>query len=410
MSADAIPIFQDVATAKCGNASSSQVQSDITQHHWQPSSDDVLAYSRREICEEYAAPHDKPWIIGYSGGKDSTLVGHLVVEHLISLPRSERTRTVHVVANDTLVESPLVMEHIRVGLAEIEKAAQAFDLPITVATTTPEPNQTFWVNLIGRGYPSPNRNFRWCTDRMKIQPTSHYIRKQVNNAGEVVLLLGVRRDESTTRAGVVARYDNGSRLNRHGDLRGCLVFRPILELTTDDVWEFLAENKPPWGSTHDRLIQLYRDAGGGECPVITSTADAPSCGTTSSRFGCWTCTVVDKDKSLTGFVDSGFDQFMPLLQFRDWLVQIRNDPARRLARRRNGRVMVTKDGVCIPGPFSLATRREILDRLLTLQVQSGMALIHRSEIERIQELWVEDAIISAERNLEAQCAVADGGV
>lgn len=225
---------------------------------------------RKEIAEEYAQPHEKPWIVGFSGGKDSTLVAHLVVEHLLSIPRSDRTRTVHIVANDTLVESPLVIGHIREGLAEIGDASIAFGLPIVVATTTPDTSQTFWVNLIGRGYPSPNRSFRWCTDRMKIQPTSQYVRSQASVSGEVILLLGVRRSESATRAGAVARYDNGRRLNRHNDLKGCLVFRPIVELDTDEVWEFLAGNDPPWGGSHQRLIDLYRDAGGGECPVVTS--------------------------------------------------------------------------------------------------------------------------------------------
>ena len=227
---------------------------------------------RREIADEYAQPHEKPWIVGFSGGKDSTLVAHLVVEHLLSVPRSERIRPVHVVANDTLVESPLVIGHVKEGLDEIRRASAAFDLPVVVATTTPSPDQTFWVNLIGRGYPSPNRSFRWCTDRMKILPTSRYVRNQASLAGEVILLLGVRRSESATRAGVVARYDNGARLNAHNDLTGCLVFRPIVDLHTDEVWEFLAANAPPWGGSHRRLIQLYRDAGGGECPVIIRPA------------------------------------------------------------------------------------------------------------------------------------------
>ena len=218
---------------------------------------------RKAIDEEYAEPHEKPWIVGFSGGKDSTLVAHLVVEHLLSIPRSARTRPVHIVANDTLVESPLVIGHVRECLAEISGASAAFGLPIVVATTTPDAEQTFWVNLIGRGYPSPNRSFRWCTDRMKIQPTSRYVRDQASVSGEVILLLGVRRSESATRAGSVARYDNGERLNRHNDLKGCLVFRPIVELDTDEVWEFLATNQPPWGGSHQRLIELYRDAGGG---------------------------------------------------------------------------------------------------------------------------------------------------
>lgn len=361
-------------------------------------SSNAFTLIRNEIGEEYAETHNKPWIIGYSGGKDSTLVVHLVVEHLISLPRSERKRTVHVLANDTLVESPLVLEHLRTVLDEIARAARAFELPIVVATTAPKPDQTFWVNLIGRGYPSPNRNFRWCTDRMKIRPTSNYIRNQACVSGEVILLLGVRRNESATRARSVARYDNGGRLNRHNDLQDCFVFRPILELSADDVWEFLGENEPPWGGSHNQLIRLYREAAGGECPVVMSTSDVPSCGTSSSRFGCWTCTVVEKDKSLAGFVESGFNQFLPLLEFRDWIIEIRNDPERRLARRRNGRVTITKNGNFVPGPFNIATRHEILDRLLELQEKTRMVLIRDSEIERIRELWVEDAILSAERN------------
>ena len=369
----------------------------------------VFAAVRQEIAEEYAQPHNKPWIVGFSGGKDSTLVTHLVVEHLLSLPRSERIRPVHIVANDTLVESPLVIGHAREGLAEIGGAAAAFNLPLVVATTTPETDQTFWVNLIGRGYPSPNRSFRWCTDRMKIQPTSRYVRTQASIAGEVILLLGVRRSESATRAGVVARYDNGARLNPHNDLSGCLVFRPIVELDTNEVWEFLALNPPPWGGSHQRLIQLYRDAGGGECPVVTSRDDVPSCGTTSSRFGCWTCTVVEKDKSLAGFIEAGFGRFSPLLEFRDWLLTIRNDPERRLARRRDGRFTISRKGVFVPGPFNIATRKEILDRLSGLQRQTGMPLIRDDEVQEIRRLWAEDVLASTARNQrERRLAVAEG--
>ena len=364
---------------------------------------------RREIADEYAQPHSKPWIVGFSGGKDSTLVAHLVVEHLLSLPRSERTRPIHVVGNDTLVESPLVIGHLRTGLEEISRAAAAFELPIVAATTRPDTDQTFWVNLIGRGYPSPNRSFRWCTDRMKIQPTSQYVRSQVDSAGEVILLLGVRRSESATRAGVIARYDNGARLNSHNDLTGCLVFRPIVELDTDDVWDFLAINDPPWGGSHQRLIKLYRDAGGGECPVVTSRDDAPSCGTTSSRFGCWTCTVVEKDKSLAGFVEAGFGQFSPLLEFRDWLISIRNDPERRLARRRDGRFTISRKGVFIPGPFNIATRKEILNRLLALENDTHMKLIGESEIRMIHRLWIDDVLKSTARHFAEVSQEAAGG-
>lgn len=348
-----------------------------------------------DLRDEYRQPHEHPWIIGFSGGKDSTIVAHLVFEMLLDLPRSERTRPVHLVSNDTLVESPLVMAHIMKVQSAIAAAATAWRLPIEVVTTRPDPDATFWVNIIGRGYPSPNRSFRWCTDRMKIQPTSRYIREQVAASGEVILLLGVRRDESATRAGSVARYDNGARLNRHNDLVGCMVYRPIVELSTDEVWEFLGTARPPWGGDHRDLIKLYRDAGGGECPVVTQKSDAPSCGSTSSRFGCWTCTVVEKDRSLEGFVEAGFKEFGPLIDFRDWLFAIRNDASKRMARRRDGRVTVTSEGTFVPGPFTLSTRMEILERLLALQDRVGRPLISDDEIARIEAIWAVDAASSA---------------
>ncbi len=296
------------------------------------------------------------------------------------------------VADDTLVESPLVLAHIRRVLAEIERAARAWRLPVRTVITRPAEDQTFWVNLIGRGYPTPNRMFRWCTDRMKIQPTSRYILEQVAASGEVILLLGVRRSESVTRGQNVRRYDNGERLNRHNDLPGCMVYRPILELDTDEVWEFLATVPPPWGGTHEAPIELYRDANGGECPVVLSREEAPSCGTSSARFGCWTCTVVEKDRSLEGFVEAGFKEFGPLLEFRDWLVRTRNDPTRRSARRRDGRYTVAPNGAFVPGPFTLATRQEILDRLTRLQDALGTVLISPVEVTKIYEIWSNEIL------------------
>jgi DNA sulfur modification protein DndC len=350
---------------------------------------------RADMYEEYTRPSITPWIVGFSGGKDSTLVAHLVFDLLLSLPAEDRKRQVHIVSNDTLVESPLVVGHIKAVQAEMRAAAESFGLPVTIATTQPNIDGTFWVNLIGRGYPSPNRSFRWCTDRMKIQPTSGYIRRYIDVSGEVILLLGVRRSESALRAGSVARYDNGERLNRHNDLPGCLVYRPIVELSTDQVWEFLGATRPPWGGSHAPLITLYRDALGGECPVVTQKSDAPSCGTSSSRFGCWTCTVVEKDRSLEGFVASGWSEFGPLLKFRDWLVDIRNEPTRRMARRRDGRITVALSGIHIPGPFTIETRQEILTRLMELQDEIGHALVSPDEVRRIHEIWAEDAVRGA---------------
>jgi DNA sulfur modification protein DndC len=353
---------------------------------------DKLAAARRDLLDEYRAAHDIPWIIGFSGGKDSTLVAQLVFEMLLDLPPSERTRQVHIVANDTLVEAPLIARHLDTVLERMRNVVPGLRLPVSVAKTTPKTDQTFWVNLIGRGYPSPSRSFRWCTDRMKIQPTSHYIRSVVENNGQAILLLGVRRQESATRAMSVARYSNGERLNAHNTLSGCLVFRPIVEFSTDEVWQLLLQNRPPWGGSHRQLVTLYRNAQGGECPLVLDKDDAPSCGTSSSRFGCWTCTVVVKDHSMEGFVETGSAHLEPLMDFRDRLAKLRADPDMRMARRRSGAAAHLADGSLIPGPFTFAARQTILDELLVVQDKVGEPLISGAEIAEIKKIWAQDAV------------------
>ena len=247
---------------------------------------DKIRRTLSELRDEYLAAHEHPWIVGFSGGKDSTLVAHFVFEMLLDLPPSDRRREIHIVSNDTLVESPVLMSHIDRNLSRIRTAAVNLGLPVKTKKTKPEPSQTFWVNLIGRGYPSPNQNFRWCTDRMKIQPTSNYIRQQVKETGTTILLLGVREQESSARAAVTRRYsNNGARLNPHGKLRGCLVFRPILNFTTEEVWlTLLQRNRAPWGEKYRDLVTLYRNAEGGECPTVTDKSEAAACGTSSARF------------------------------------------------------------------------------------------------------------------------------
>lgn len=210
---------------------------------------------RDEIRDEYLQPHSKPWVVGFSAGKDSTLVLQLVLETLRSIPPDCRGRPVHVLSNDTLVESPIYQSWIDQCLDRVREGVTALGLPVSVVKTHPEEDVTFWVNLLGRGYPAPNRNFRWCTDRMKIQPTTKFIRDRVAESGEVILILGVRRAESAARAGRINAYNEkggNGRLNAHNDVRGCLVFRPIAALSDEDVWHTLLNTRPPWGGQPPR--------------------------------------------------------------------------------------------------------------------------------------------------------------
>jgi DNA sulfur modification protein DndC len=357
----------------------------------------------RLVKDEYlSGAQHYPWIVGFSGGKDSSLVAHAVFEALQAIPPSARTRPVHIVSNDTLVESPFVMAHLNKVTVQIEQAANDMGLPIVVRRTRPDLDKTFWVLLIGKGYPSPNSQMRWCTDRLKIQPTSTYIRENISNHGAAIVVLGVRRTESIRRMMTVDKYENmrGSNLNEHNSISGALIFRPIVDLSTDDVWEILGSFPTPWGGTHKDLFQLYRDAEGGECPVVLSKDEAPGCGTKSSRFGCWTCTVVEKDKSLQGYIDAGHDGYQPLLDFRDNLVAYRKNQSMRSAIRRNGRLTFDATGKHIPGPFTIQARQEILAELLRVQAEFGSPLISEEEMNLIHKIWAtelqqEEAIVNA---------------
>lgn len=269
-------------------------------------------------------------------------------------------------------------------LEKLEQSLEGLNVPLKVVRTHPVPEESFWVNLLGKGYPAPNRTFRWCTDRMKIRPTSRFIREIVADSGEALLLLGVRRAESATRAGNIARHEDsdGARLSPHADHKGVWIFSPIKELTNDEVWITLLNNRPPWGGTYAELGRLYKDGGGGECPFVMTTGDAPSCGTSSARFGCWTCTVVDKDKSLSAMIDAGHEHLEPLAEFRNRLKKISETPDCRSKIRRNG-----QPGL---GPFTLEARRMLLDELLALRAQTGQPLISDHEVRLIREQWEKD--------------------
>ncbi len=369
-----------------------------------------LRLIRRELRDEYLQPHAHPWIIGFSGGKDSTLLLHFVLEAIRSVAPDERKRAVHVVSNNTLVESPIFQDFVDRLLERLEDSLEGLNVPVSVVRTKPLPEESFWVNLLGKGYPAPNRTFRWCTDRMKIRPTSRLIRSLVDANGEAILLLGVRRAESATRANAISRHEDADkgRLSPHSDHKGVSIFSPIKDLTNEDVWLTLLNSRPPWGGSYRELVTLYKNAAGGECPFVMTVGDAPSCGSSSARFGCWTCTVVEKDNSLAALIEAGHDHLEPLADFRDRLKQVSQSPQYRKTIRRNG-----QHGM---GPLTPEARRMLLDELLALRAEADFPLISDHEVRLIREQWEKDKTqdlvraLALEENLEPRLLILNGAV
>jgi DNA sulfur modification protein DndC len=344
---------------------------------------------------------DIPWVIGYSGGKDSTATLELVWLSLEGLPKDKRNKAIHIINTDTLVESPVVSKWVEHSLEMMNKSAQEKNLPFVTHRLTPEVNNTFWVNLIGRGYPFPRLKYRWCTDRLKIQPVNKFVKDKIAEHGEIILVLGTRKAESSRRARTMAYYEKKrvrELLSPNPTMANELVFSPLEDWTDDDVWVFLMQYKNPWGYSNMDLLTLYRGAtADNECPMQVEK-NLPSCG--KSRFGCWVCTMVEKDKSMEAMIANDDEKawMTSLLNFRNEFGSEDGDRERRSFRRMNGSLMGSY-GRLYHGPYKKEVREKWLRELLEMQVEiqkngpddfRNLELITIPELRAIRRIWVRD--------------------
>ena len=371
-----------------------------------------------EIQELYCLD-EIPWCLGYSGGKDSSATLQLVWNAIASLPPEKRTKTIYVITTDTLVENPIVAAWVSKSLEQMKQAAQEQGMPIEPHLLNPAVKDTFWVSIIGRGYPAPRHGFRWCTERLKISPSNRFIRDVVRVKGEVILVLGTRKAESVKRATSMEKHQVGSLRNRlsldssspksllyHSpSLPNSLIYSPIEDWRTDEVWLYLMQWENPWGYSNKDLFTMYKGAtADNECPLVVDTS-TPSCG--DSRFGCWVCTMVSKDKSMEAMIQNDEDKewMQPLLDIRNEL-DIENDRGKRDFRRIWGEVQLFErnlDGDIsvepIPGPYTKYWREHWLRRVLEAQTQirrtapenmRDITLITLEELSEIRRMWLEE--------------------
>lgn len=348
-----------------------------------------------DIIEEmtFVYKHDnRSWLIGYSGGKDSSLLVSLVIETVVRLPEQERTKKIFIVTSDTGVENPIVKRYMHSSSAKINEFSQKNNANIKADIIYPDIAQSYWSLVIGLGYPTPEPpGFRWCTERLKILPMNRYTNEIIENYGEVVLLLGVRKAESLTRRrSISSREIEGKLLVPHSDIAKAYMYNPLTEIPNELVWEYLLKDNgiSTWGVDMKYLFSLYQGENLGEEQSVVGQIDKDKIPVTgNSRFGCWCCTIVKEDKSLQRFIDNGSTELIPLREFRNWLVSIRQDPDFRDNKRRNGKVYQKANGDYGFGPFKMSARQEILKRLLELQRNTGFELITNDELKMIDTIW-----------------------
>ncbi len=365
--------------------------------------------SLTEEIQDLYCLDDIPWIIGYSGGKDSTAVVQLIWNAISKLPLAKRTKEINVITTDTLVENPIVSNWVRKSLKQMTIAASEQEMPFITNLLQPDWKETFWVGLIGKGYAPPRGKFRWCTDRLKIAPSNNFIRSVIRSSGETILVLGTRKAESTRRAQGMKKIEARrvrDRLSPNMNLPNSLVYSPIEDWRDDEVWLYLMQWDNPWGYSNKDLFAMYRGAtADNECPLVVDTS-TPSCG--SSRFGCWVCTMVSQDKSLTAMIqnDEEKEWLQPLLDFRVEL-DVEDSRDRRDFRRRKGYVQLYErnlpDGEKsiepIPGPYTKDARDYLLEKILSVQLEvrakapenmQDITLIAPQELSEIRRIWIEE--------------------
>lgn len=342
-----------------------------------------------------------PWLIGYSGGKDSTAAVQLVWMAIERLPENERQKPIYIMNTDTLVESPVVSKWVEKSLECMKAAADAKGLLFKPVRLIPQYDNTFWVNLLGRGYPFPRKKYRWCTDRLKIRPVNDFIKNKIAEHGEVILVLGTRKKESSRRNRTMTDLEKKrvrELLSPNPTLANELVFSPMEDWENDDVWAFLMQYKNPWGYSNTELMTMYRGAtADNECPLMVDQS-MPSCG--KSRFGCWVCTMVEKDKSMEAMISNDREKewMAALLDFRNEFGDENGDRERRSFRRMKGNLQGNY-GKLFHGPYIKEIREQWLERLLLMQKdinENGpqefrdLELIRLPELQAIRRIWVNE--------------------
>lgn len=318
---------------------------------------------RSEIKDSYLVDQI-PWVIAYSGGKDSTMTLQLVLETVAEKPK----KAVHVLYADTRVEPPPVINNVRELLKRINRWARERGLPVKTKILYPEPKDNFFVLMLGKGYLPPTNWFRWCTERLKVRPMKRYIRKLIEKHGSCVVLLGMRFKESATRDRGLKKRGYSKWMPFEG-LKGATIYAPILELSIEDVWTYLLDNEPSWGADNYLLRNLYT-GGNSSCSLF--------CG--GIRFGCWVCTVVKKDRCTEGLAQiPGWDWLENLLTYRDLMLEVRNNPQNRLIRYNNGRKY--------RGPLNLKAREFLYANLKELEEKIGTRVLSTEDERMIYTLW-----------------------
>src|SRR5262245_46962723 len=181
----------------------------------------------RAALEENPACH---WIVGFSGGKDSTAL--LKIVDAAVREANPSPSMIDVIYCDTGVENPVLDRYVKTLFGNLEAEFRRTGSPLRTVILRAPVRDRFFVKIIGRGYPPPTNSFRWCTKNLRIKPVSNYIREAAS--GNAVVALGMRKAESQQRDRTLMRTGGEVWQMQIEGGRRYRLFLPILDL---DVYE-----------------------------------------------------------------------------------------------------------------------------------------------------------------------------
>lgn len=302
-------------------------------------------------------------LVSFSGGKDSTTVLQLVLYAMTG-----DNRKLYIVTSDTLMEIPYFQGYVDRTKAKIAEYISANGINAELVTVRPAIKDSFWVSVLGKGYPAAHMGFRWCTGKLKIDPITKFTKNVTAACHGYKIFMGVRRAESDLRARIYQKKD----YKPHH-------FAPILDWTAHDVWEFLLSQSAPWGD-HSELVTVYRYSSD-EC--VYGEKQGVCVG--NARYGCWACPLQTVSQlEMIGY-HTADPRYKKLKRFKIMLVSLANRTGVRSRIRRNG-----EDGV---GPFLVSIRKRLFNELKRTEADTGWKLITPEEESCIREHWKTDAEI-----------------
>jgi DNA sulfur modification protein DndC len=322
---------------------------------------EVVATSTPEqVIEEIRKRLQEINLVSFSGGKDSTVVLRLVLEAL----RGSSGRRLYIVTADTRMEIPYFQDYVNGVRRELEVYLEHAGINAEVVTVRPPAKDSFWVSVLGMGYPAAHMGFRWCTGKLKIDPITRFT-KTVTKDTDYAVFVGVRSAESELRARIYRQKDYKP---NH--------FAPILDWSADDVWTYLMGSPCPWGD-HAKLIEVYRYSSD-EC--VYGEKQGVCIG--NARYGCWACPLQKSMQLEMIGHNTGDERYLLLKSFKETLVGMANNRSLRSVIRRNGEVGA--------GPFLVTIRRRLFGDLRELERRTGWTFVTADEEKAIRRHWEKD--------------------